>query len=100
MALVNEVKRTGAVTDYQYITLTGGMRKKGGKVWLRHRRGKRSKVERGVNLMQGGTHSELMHSKHFAMRPMTTLRVCFESQRLPALPTSVHVDENGHRVSF
>ena len=26
---------------------------------------------RGVNLMKGGTHSELMHSNIFAMKPMT-----------------------------
>ena len=53
MVLVNEVKRTGTVTE------------------LSVRRGKRGKVERGVNLMEGGTHSELMHSNLFAMKTMT-----------------------------
>jgi hypothetical protein len=39
----------------------------GGGFWLRHRRGQ---VERGANLTEGGTHSELMHSNVFAMKPM------------------------------
>ena len=53
MVLVNEVKRTGTVTE------------------LSVRRGKRGKVERGVDLMEGGTHSELMHSNLFAMKTMS-----------------------------
>ena len=68
--LVNEVKRTGTVTELSVYWTNGGMRKRGVKVWLGHRRGKRGKAERGVNLMEGGTHSELMHSKLFAMKPM------------------------------
>ena len=41
------------------------MRKKGGRGWLRHRRGKRGNVERGLNLTKGGTHSELTHRAGF-----------------------------------
>ena len=58
MVLVNEVKRTVTVTELS-VTGTCGRR---GEVWLQHRRGKRGKVERGVDLMERGTHSELMHS--------------------------------------
>ena len=68
MVLVNEVKRTGTVTE---LSVTGTCGRRGGEVWLQHRRGKRGKVERGVDLMEGGTHSELMHSKLFAMTTMT-----------------------------
>ena len=42
-------------------------------MWLRHIRGKGGKVDRGANLMKGGTHSKLMHSNIFAMRPMKQL---------------------------
>ena len=66
MALVNEVKRTGTVTKLSvYYT------NRGEKVWLRHRRGKRGKIERGVNLTKGRAHSELVHSNIVAMKPMT-----------------------------
>ena len=61
MVLVNEVKRTGTVTE---LSVTG-------EVWLQHRRGKRGKIERGVDLMERGTHSELMHWNLFAMKTMT-----------------------------
>ena len=43
-----------------------------------------------------GTHSELMHLCNEAV---LTLRASFESQQLPALSVSVHVDESDHRVS-
>jgi len=46
------------------------MRKKGGGSLVGAQKGKRGKVERGANLMEGGTHSELMHSNIFAMKPM------------------------------
>ena len=68
MVLVNEGKRTGTVTELS-VTGTCG-RRGGGEVWLQHRRGKRGKVERGEDLMERGIHSELMHSKLFAMKPM------------------------------
>jgi len=71
MALVNEVKRTGTVADLLVYWADGGMRKKVGEVWLRHRRGKQTKVETWEgNVTEGGTHSELMHSNIFAMKPM------------------------------
>jgi len=69
MALVNEVKTTGTVANLLLYWADGGMRKVG-EVWLRHRRGKQTKVERGGNVTEGGTHSELMHSNIFAMKPM------------------------------
>ena len=52
VALLNEVERTGTITE------------------LSVRRRKRGKVERGVDLMEGGTHSELMNSNIFAMKLM------------------------------
>ena len=54
MVLVNEVKRTGTVTE---LSVTGTCGRRGGKVWWQHRRGKPGKVERRVELMEGGTHS-------------------------------------------
>ena len=64
MVLVDEVKRTGTVTELSVYYTNGGMRKRGGG-------GKeRGKVERGANLMKGGTHLELMHSNIFAMKPI------------------------------
>ena len=43
-----------------------------------------------------GTHSELMDLCNEAV---LTLRASFESQQLPALSVSVHVDGSDHRVS-
>jgi len=88
MALVNEVKRTGTVTE-----LSGHAER-----WGWHRRGKQGKVERGAKLMEGGTHSELMHSCNEAQ--VLTPRASFASQQLPALSISVYVDESGIWVSF
>ena len=51
--------------NYQYITLTGACGRGGG-----GRGEERGKVERGANLMKGGTHLELMHSNIFAMKPI------------------------------
>ena len=68
--LVDEVKRTGTVTELSVYYTNGGMWKRGrGKGWLRLRE-ERGKVERGANLMKGGTHLELMHSNIFAMKPI------------------------------
>ena len=51
--------------------------------------------------MEGGRSSELMRSHVFEMKP-TYLALCasFESQQLPALSISVHVDESGHGFRF
>ena len=56
--------------NYQYITLAGACGRGGGKGWLRLRGEEQGKVERGANLMKGGTHLELMHLNIFAMKPI------------------------------
>ena len=71
MTLINQVKRTGTAKESSVYQTVGASGEWGGgrrKVWLRYKIwGKRGKVERGANLMEGETHLELMHSNISAM---------------------------------
>ena len=71
-----------------------------GEVRLGHRGCKRGNVERARDSMGGGSHSELMHSNIFAIKPKD--KFFRHPLNLNSSPhsISVHVDESGHRISF
>ena len=82
--------------NYQYIRLTGACGRRGGESLVAARKGKTREGRKGSksnerkNSLRADALEHLCDEAHDL-----TLRACFESQRLPALSVSVHVDESG-----
>ena len=66
---MNEVTATGTGKESSVYRTNRGMRKGGGDKFGGGTEG-HDKVERGANPVEGRTHTELMHSNIFAMKPL------------------------------
>ena len=96
VALVNEVERTGPVTELSIYETKGACGGSGEESMVAAQKGKTSQDRKGKsngkrNSLRADALEHLYGEAH-----VLTLRASFESEQLPALSSSVQVDEGGH----